>query len=166
MNVSISEKTYSRVLPPSAGLSPLNRRGRCAMVGAGESGMNDPYLQRFGGPQGVSRLTFRFYDLVLASDRLRPIFEGVDMPRLLEHQAAFIVSVLRGEPAQSETELAALHAHLEIGEAEFDEMVALLARAVEEEGHAPAEAERVLLHFRRMRPRLVGAIGRGSPVAG
>lgn len=127
--------------------------------------MSDPYLQRFGGAKGVSRLAFRFYDHVLASDRLRPFFENVDMPRLIEHQAAFIVSVLRGEPTQSEAELTALHAHLEIGAAEFDEMLALLARAMADEGHSAESAERVLQQFRRMRPRLIGTLGRGTQVS-
>jgi hemoglobin len=127
--------------------------------------MSDPYLQRFGGAKGIARLAFCFYDLVVASDRLRPIFQNVDMPRLIEHQAAFIVSVLRGEPAQSEAELTALHAHLAIGAAEFDEMIALLAQAIEDEGHSGASSERLLQQFRRMRPRLVGALGRGSPAS-
>ncbi len=126
--------------------------------------MRDPVFQRYGGAKGVSRLVFRFYDLVLQSERLRPFFDGVDMTRLVEHQAAFVVSVLAGRPDRSDAELAALHAHLDIGEAEFDEMMRLLATAIAEEGHPEAEADRVLHHFRRMRERLVGAIGRGSPI--
>ncbi len=126
--------------------------------------MRDPVIHRYGGAKGVSRLVFRFYDLVLRSERLRPFFDDVDMPRLVEHQAAFVVSVLAGRPDRSDAELAALHAHLDIGEAEFDEMMGLLAAAIAEEGHPPAEADRVLRHFRRMRERLVNAIGRGSSV--
>lgn len=124
--------------------------------------MREPFLQRFGGTKGVSRLAFRFYDLVLESERLRPYFEGIDMPRLIEHQAAFIVSLLGGRPVWSDAELAAIHAHLDIGEDAFDEMVDLLARAIAEEGHPESEAERVLQHFRRMRDRLVGAVGGGA----
>lgn len=127
--------------------------------------MLEPILQRLGGTRGVARLTFRFYDLVLASDRLRPFFEGVDMQRLIEHQAAFIVSLLGGKPNWNDGELVIIHAHLEIGEAEVDEMVRLLAQAIAEEGHPESEADRVLQHFRRIRDRLVGTIGGGSPAA-
>ncbi len=126
--------------------------------------MREPVFKRFGGAKGVSRLVFRFYDLVMQSDRLRPFFDGVDMPRLVEHQAAFVVAILTGQSDRSDAELAVLHAHLDIGAAEFDEMMDLLAAAIAEEGHPPAEADRVLRHFRRMRERLVNAIGRGSAV--
>ena len=126
--------------------------------------MADPLLERYGGARGVSRLAFRFYDLVLASDRLRPYFEGVDMPRLVEHQAAFIVSLIASRPTHSDAQLAAIHAHLDIGEAEFDEMIELLITAMAEEGHAGSEAEPVLSRFRRMRGRLVRGTRRGRPV--
>ena len=127
--------------------------------------MRDPVFQRYGGARGVSRLAFRLHDMVLASDRLRPFFERFDMPRMVEHQAIFIVSILGGAPGRSDTELAALHADLEIGEAELDEMADLLVAAILEEGQPQAEADRVLQHFRRMRGRLVGAL-RGGTTAG
>ncbi len=126
--------------------------------------MRNPMFQRYGGAKGVSRLVFRFYDLVLQSDRLRPFFDGLDMPMMVEHQAAVLASVLSGRPSPGGAELAAMHAHLEIGEAEFDEMVQLLAEAIAAEGYPEAEADRVLLHYRRMREHLVGELGQGSPV--
>ena len=127
--------------------------------------MRDPVFQRYGGARGISRLAFRFYDKVMASDRLRPYFDDIDMPRLVEHQAAIIVSLLGdGRVTHSDAELATLHAHLDIGPAEFDEMVDLLTAAIAEEGHAEGEADRVFQHSRRMRDRLVGAIGRDEPI--
>jgi hemoglobin len=124
--------------------------------------MLEPVIQRFGGAKGVSRLAFRFHDLVLASDRLQQHFESIDMPRLIEHQVAFIVTVLGGRLSWSQEELAAMHAHLELGEAELDEMAALLALAIAAEGYPESEAERVLQQFRRMRGCFLGLVGGGS----
>jgi hemoglobin len=126
--------------------------------------MADPFLDRYGGSKGVARLVFRFYDLVLASERLAPFFDGIDMPALVEHQANFIASVAGGRAQISDAELAAVHGHLGIGAAEFDEMVALLAEAIELEGHPPEEAGRVLQHFRRLRSQMIAAVGGGSGV--
>lgn len=46
-------------------------------------------FHRLGGLTGVSRIVLALYDRVLASARLEPYFRGVDMRRLVEHQANF-----------------------------------------------------------------------------
>ena len=56
------------------------------------------------------------------------------MPRLIEHQTVVIVTVLSGEPPLSRREILAAHAHLDIGPDDFDEMIALLQRAISEAG--------------------------------
>jgi hemoglobin len=121
--------------------------------------MQRPYLEKFGGAVGVSRIVFRFYDLLLESERLRRFFEGIDMPRLIEHQTAVIVTVLSGEPPLSRREILAAHAHLDIGPEDFDEMIALLQRAVAEAGVAQADAHGLIQYYTGFRSDLVRAGG-------
>jgi len=63
---------------------------------------------------------------VLASAGLAPFFADTDMARLVEHQAKFISSVMGGPASYSDAKLRESHAHLQIDDRAFDEMIGLL----------------------------------------
>lgn len=108
-------------------------------------------------PELVARIVMTLYDRVRASPVLAPWFEGVDMRRLVEHQCAFVASALGGAHAQSDPQIAAVHAHLAIPDPAFEEMTRLLAESLVAEGATPEAAARLLGAFERRRALVVAA---------
>ena len=94
--------------------------------------MASTIFERYGGFASVSRIVSAFYDKALDSPVLSPYFEGIDMRRLIDHQTKFIASLMGGPASYSDIELERLHAHLNISEAAFNEMVALLTETLED----------------------------------
>ncbi len=112
-------------------------------------------FQRYGGLPLVTELVMSFYDRVLASERLAPYFASVDMRRLVEHQAKFVSSVMGGPASYSNAELRDIHAHLEIDERTFDEMIRLFEESLVELRFAPEDREEILADFRARRAYIV-----------
>lgn len=82
--------------------------------------MSDSVYEEIGGREAVAAVVDEFYDRVLADDELRPFFEGTDVAELRAHQVAFISAVAGGPEEYSGEEMRAAHAHLDIGDREFD----------------------------------------------
>lgn len=104
----------------------------------------DTLYARLGGPPAVARLVFDFYDRVLRSERLAPFFDGVDMARLVDHQAKFIAAAMGGPAAQSPAVLREAHAGLGVTAEDFAEMVALLDETLTAHGLTAADRAQVL----------------------
>ncbi|MQQ07224.1 group 1 truncated hemoglobin [Epibacterium sp. SM1979] len=86
--------------------------------------------EKYGGFKTVSRVVITFYELVLDSDLVGHHFEDIDMPRLIDHQTKFMSSLLGGPASYGDERLRAVHHHLNISHAEFDEIGALLREAL------------------------------------
>lgn len=121
---------------------------------------------RKGGHRVVARIVFGFYDRVLVSPRLGPFFEGVDMRRLVDHQAKFVASVMGGPGAHTDAELASVHGHLSISDADFDAMLEAMEATLAAEGFSAGEAAEILAALEgrrdvivRKRPPRPGAAG-------
>ena len=112
-------------------------------------------FQRYGGIDRVSDLVMRFYDRVLSSERLAPFFRGIDMRRLVEHQANYISAVMGGPASFTDEHLSEVHAHLEIREGDFDEMLEHFRAALDESGFAPEDAEAVIRRLAALRRVIV-----------
>ena len=112
-------------------------------------------FQRYGGIDRVSDLVMRFYDRVLASERLAPFFRGIDMRRLVEHQANYISAVMGGPASFSDAHLGEVHAHLRIRDADFDEMLAHFRAALDDSGFAREDAEMVIRRLAALRRAIV-----------
>jgi truncated hemoglobin YjbI len=78
------------------------------------------------GTVGLIRIVTSFYARVLQSPVLRHYFAGVPMEVLVAKQAAFIDTILRGDPGYSPEELHRLHSHLDIDDEGYDELLAIL----------------------------------------
>ena len=112
-------------------------------------------FERYGGLAFVSRLVLRFYDRVLASARLHPYFAETDMQRLVEHQAKFIASVM-GEPeCYTGAMIKDAHAHLDIDDGAFDEMIGLLKLTLEDFQIASADVRMIVAGLNAHRAQIV-----------
>jgi truncated hemoglobin YjbI len=71
---------------------------------------------RVGGGPAATEVVNRLYRAILAYDRLRPHFAGVDPPRLKPHPVALLSPLLGGPESGSGRELRAAHAGQEISQ--------------------------------------------------
>jgi hemoglobin len=115
----------------------------------------DTMFARYGGLAFVSRFVLSFYDRVLASGRLTPFFAHVDMQRLVEHQAKFISSVMGGPASYTDAMLRQAHAHLDIDDAAYDEMIDLFRLTLRDFHIADADVETIISHLNLHRPHIV-----------
>ena len=106
--------------------------------------MAQSLFEKYGGFGPISRVVLAFYDRVLDSDRLGPYFEGVNMQRQVEHQTAFMSSVMGGPASHSNEALRQIHAHLKVSEADFDEL-----------DFAPEDIETIISDIRAREPFIV-----------
>jgi hemoglobin len=118
-------------------------------------------FEKYGGFASVSRVVLSFYDRVLDSERLSPYFSGVDMRRQVEHQTAFMSSVMGGPASHSNEVLRQVHAHLKVTEADFDELVELLRETFEDFDFAPEDIESIIADIRARQPFIVSG-GKGD----
>lgn len=117
--------------------------------------MSNTLFQKYGGFANVSRVVLTFYDKVLDSDQIGDFFEEIDMSRLVDHQTKFISSLLGGPAAYTDDRLMQLHAHLDISNPDFDEMVKLLGEALEEHGFEPDDCDAVTYEIELRRSFIV-----------
>jgi hemoglobin len=111
--------------------------------------MAETIFERYGGFAAIRRVVSDFYDRVLDSPVISHHFVGVDMKRLLDHQARF-VSYLTGGPASyTDEHLRRVHDRLEITAAEFREMVELMSETLEDSGWDQRDIDAVAVELRR-----------------
>jgi hemoglobin len=90
--------------------------------------------ERLGGRQGITRVAEEFYRRVLDDPLLSPLFAGVDMTRLTGMQVAFLSMATGGPDGYAGRDLRTAHAGLDLEDAHFDRVVALLAGALKTAG--------------------------------
>lgn len=92
--------------------------------------MSSSTFERYGGFRSVSKIVMAFYDLVLDSDIVGHHFDNVDMARQIDHQTRFVSGVMGGPTSLSDDRLKAVHSHIRITDAEFDEIISLFKQAL------------------------------------
>jgi len=100
--------------------------------------------ERLGGRDAISTVVDRFYERVLADDRLRPHFEDTDMQRLRAHQTQFLVAATEGPQAYTGESVRDAHADLDLTEADFRAVATHLEAALEECDVPEQEREQVM----------------------
>ena len=98
-----------------------------------------------GSNVAMIRLATSFYSDVLKSPLLSPYFAGVSMDALIAKQAAFIDTIIRGDPGYSADDLRRAHAHLKIADEAFDELLTILDTTLRDHG-IQAEARSWIHH--------------------
>jgi len=88
--------------------------------------MDQSLFDKYGGFAQVSRLVLRLYDRLIEDDDIGPFFDDVDLPRLVDHQTKFVSSLLGGPASFTDKQIEMAHRHLDIGDAHFDRLMALI----------------------------------------
>lgn len=100
-------------------------------------------FEYYGGFATVRRVVSDLYDAILDSEALARYFEDVDMRSLIDHQTKFIAQLMGGPASYTDQALQRIHTPLHISSRDFDEMVALLKRALEDNDIEPADVAEV-----------------------
>lgn len=125
--------------------------------------MNQPDLEErsdyelVGGAPAITAVVDRFYELVLADDRLRGFFDGVEMVRLKRHQVALVSQVMGGPVVYAGRDLRAAHAGMGISHEDFAAVAAHLVAALTDAGVESAIIDRVLAAIAGTEPDIVEA---------
>ena len=69
-------------------------------------------FEKLGGEAAVDAAVDLFYQKVLADDRVKPMFDGVDMKRQAGHQKLFLTYALGGAPSYPGRAMRAAHKRL------------------------------------------------------
>jgi len=95
-------------------------------------------FQKLGGKEAVEAAVDRFYTRVLADERIRHFFDGVDMERQRQHQKLFLTYAFGGAPNYPGRSMREAHRHLVekmgLNDSHFDAVVEDLALTLEEMG--------------------------------
>ena len=94
--------------------------------------------ERLGGEAAIDAAVDKFYDKVLADDRIKHFFEGVDMARQRGHQKKFLTFAFGGAPSYPGQSMRVAHRRLveEMGlsDEHFDAVVENLGATLKELG--------------------------------
>ena len=97
--------------------------------------------ERIGGAAAVDAAVDVFYTKVLADDRIKHFFEGVDMKRQAGHQKAFLTFAFGGAPDYPGKNMREAHQHLVekmgLNDSHFDAVIENLGATLTELGVAP-----------------------------
>lgn len=97
--------------------------------------------ERLGGASAVDAAVDLFYTKVLADDRIKHFFDGVDMKRQAGHQKAFLTYAFGGSPNYSGKNMREGHKHLVekmgLNDSHFDAVMENLGATLTELGVAP-----------------------------
>jgi hemoglobin len=94
-------------------------------------------FEQLGGAAAVDAAVDRFYDKVLADDRVKHFFAETDMVRQRNHQKAFLTFAFGGPNQYSGRDMKSSHARLVatgLNDTHFDVIVELLAQTLSELG--------------------------------
>ena len=111
---------------------------------------------KYGGTATISRIVTDFYGEVLRRPHLRAYFDGVPMPRLIQHQVRFMSDVLGKTPrVYNGRAMAAAHGQLKITAEHFAEVGGILEAGLRKAGMAEEDLKTVMAAVVRLQPDVV-----------
>ncbi len=102
---------------------------------------HESLLDRLGGPVAIEAAVYLFYDKIMAEPRLAPLFEGMNVKRIRDHQIEFMKTAFGEERTHKGRSLTDAHKRLVKDKGLSDEHFDLVAQKLQEtlkELHIPA----------------------------
>lgn len=118
-------------------------------------GMAEDLYLKYGGFTTIKTLVSSFYDKVLKSDTLAMYFKYTDMSSQIHHQTMFLTMVLGGPNDYKGKSLEDAHKHLMLGETQFNEIVNLLKKTLEEHSVDPEDIETIINKIRDLKDQVL-----------
>ncbi len=110
-----------------------------------------------GGAAGVATAVDDFYARILRDPAVGHHFDGVAMPRQIQHLRAFLAAALGGPQRYLGRDVRAAHAGLGITDAAFDRVVGHLVDTLRELGVAGGTIAAIGSRLAPLRPQIVSA---------
>lgn len=117
--------------------------------------MSQSIFDRYGGFAKISRVVSDFYGLMMESENLAPYFQGIDIPRLIDHQTKFIASLMGGPASYTPDQIQRAHTRFGISSKDFDESANLLAETLEDHDFEESDISSVIAEFQRFKRSIV-----------
>lgn len=111
--------------------------------------------EKLGGREAVEAVVDRFYERVLADDRLAGFFDDTDMDALRQHQTAFITYVTGGADSYPGKSMREAHADLGITEEDFAAVADHLRSTLEEFDVPEEHADAIMTEVAGLRDEIV-----------
>ena len=89
-------------------------------------------FQKLGGKEAVNAAVDIFYNKVLADDRVKGFFTGVDMKQQIAKQKMFLTYAFGGMPNYSGKSMREAHKHLKLNDEHFNIIVQHLGNTLNE----------------------------------
>ncbi len=99
--------------------------------------------ERIGGEAAVDLAVDKFYDKVLADERINMFFDNLDMVAQARKQKAFLTMVFGGPNDYTNKDMRTGHAHLGLNDEHFDAVVENLANTLDELGVSSSDIQEV-----------------------
>lgn len=106
--------------------------------------MAESLYERIGGEEAIMAAVDIFYDKVLADERTRPFFEGIDMAAQSRKQVAFMAWAFDGPQHYRGRDLREAHRDLALDDEHFDAVVEHLEATLREMETADGLIQEVL----------------------
>ncbi len=106
--------------------------------------VSETLYERLGGQDSIEAVVDRFYERLVADERVAHYFDDVDMQKQRAHQAQFISAVANGPVDYSGADMETAHEDLGITKADFDVIVTHLEGTLEEFDVNETDQEAVL----------------------
>ncbi|WP_169569599.1 group I truncated hemoglobin [Sneathiella limimaris] len=114
-------------------------------------------FEKYGGFAAISRVVLSFYNDLLDSDEVGPIFDDVDMGGLVDHQTKFIASLLGGPSSYTQAQIKQIHERISITDAQYDETMKILADNLLSHGFSEEDTSSVMRVLEQHRDLVVGS---------
>lgn len=92
--------------------------------------------EKLGGAAAIDAAVDKFYEKVLADDRIKHFFDDVDMKKQAGHQKRFLTYAFGGAPDYPGKSMRKAHEHLGLKDEHFDAVVENLGATLQELGVA------------------------------
>ncbi len=92
--------------------------------------------KRIGGKEAINLVVDRFYEYMLADDRVKDFFTDINMEKQRQHQKEFIIYALGGTDSYAGKDMRSAHQHLVdhkgLNDMHFDATVENLVKALKD----------------------------------
>lgn len=117
--------------------------------------MTETLYARLGGEAQIAQLVDRFYENVMADERVNHFFSTTDMTKQKQHQTRFLTYAFGGGPTYSGRSLKESHAHLKADHDHFDWVLEHLEAALHDAGIHGQDAQEAMDRVEQYREHVV-----------